>query len=271
GRADGAAHRGGAGRGAPRPADRGGGRERRPHDAPRDRGLRRPTARQLRDPARPGQEDGRGRPREAGDRRRGQTGARARSRRPAPQRLLRSGPDVTGETTRSAVLVNVADLIRRPASRKSVRLTVPSEGFKVVDSSVPPGAPIDIDLELESLTDGVVLTGQISAPWEASCRRCLGPAHGRLDVTVRELYQAHPDSEEAFTIDGDVLALEPLVREAVLLELPLAPLCRPDSAGLCPECGADRNEVDCGHRPNTRDPRWSALDALRNRVDPPSN
>ena len=175
---------------------------------------------------------------------------------------------MTGETARAALLINVADLLRRPASRKSVRLTVPSEGFTVVDSTVPAGAPIDVDLELESLTDGIVVTGQVSAPWEAVCRRCLGPAHGRLDVTVRELYQPDPQSDEAFTIDGEVLDLEPLVREAVLLELPLAPLCRPDCAGLCPECGVDRNEVDCGHQPDLSDARWGALDDLRDRLDP---
>jgi uncharacterized protein len=178
---------------------------------------------------------------------------------------------VTGETTRSVLFVNVADLLRRPASRKSVPLTVPSPGLTVVDSSVPAGAPIDVDLELESLSDGIVVTGQVSAPWEAACRRCLGPARGRLDVTVRELYQPRPESDEAFTIEGDVLDLEPLVREAVLLELPLAPLCRPDCAGLCPECGVDRNETDCGHRPDARDPRWSALDDLRDSLDPPVN
>ena len=178
---------------------------------------------------------------------------------------------MTGETIRSALLVNVADLLRRPASRKSVRATVPSEGFTVVDSSVPAGAPIDVDVELDSLSDGIVVTGQVSAPWEASCRRCLGPARGRLDVTVRELYQPHPDSDEAFTIEGEVLDLEPLVREAVLLDLPLAPLCRPDCAGLCPECGADHNETDCGHQPDTSDPRWAALEDLRDRLDPPVN
>jgi uncharacterized protein len=61
------------------------------------------------------------------------------------------------------------------------------------------------------------------------------------------------------------------VREAVLLDLPLAPLCRPDCAGLCPECGADLNAGDCGHRPNATDPRWTALDDLRERLDRPSN
>jgi uncharacterized protein len=174
---------------------------------------------------------------------------------------------VTGGGTANALLVNVADLLRRPASRKEVHVQVPSEGFTVVDSSVPAGAPVDVDLELESLTDGIVVTGHVRAPWEASCRRCLGPAAGTLDVDVQELYQPHPESDDAFPLDGDLLDLEPVVREALLLELPLAPLCRPDCAGLCPECGADRNVTDCGHRPQPTDLRWGALDELRDRLD----
>jgi uncharacterized protein len=178
---------------------------------------------------------------------------------------------VTGERTRNALLVSVADLLRRPASRMSVQLTVPSEGLTVVDSAVMAGAPIEVDLELESLSDGIVATGRVSAPWEATCRRCLGPASGRIDVAVRELYQPKPESDEAFAMVGDLLDLEPLVREALLLDLPLAPLCRADCAGLCPECGADRNETDCGHRAVVGDPRWAALDDLRDRLDrPPS-
>jgi uncharacterized protein len=169
-----------------------------------------------------------------------------------------------------ALVVNVTELLRRPASRKEVHVQVPSEGFTVVDSTVPAGAPVDVDLELESLSDGIVVTGHVRAPWEAACRRCLGPAGGTLDVEVQELYQVHPESDEAFALDGDLLDLEPVVREALLLELPLAPLCRADCAGLCPECGADRNVTDCGHRPAASDARWAALDDLRDRLDRPS-
>ena len=169
------------------------------------------------------------------------------------------------------LLVNVAELLRHSGTRRAVRLQVPSEGLQVVDTTVPGGVPIDVDVDLESLNDGVVVTGHISAPWQAVCRRCLGPVEGLVDVAVRELYQARPESEDAFAIDGEVLDLEPLVREAVLLDLPLAPLCRPDCAGLCPECGADRNAGDCGHRPADTDARWAALDDLRERLDRPTN
>jgi uncharacterized protein len=169
------------------------------------------------------------------------------------------------------LVVNVAELLRHPASRQEVHVEVPSEGLTVVDAVVPVGAPVDVDVTLESMSDGVVVTGRVSAPWEGACRRCLGPAGGAIDVLVRELYQPKPETEEAFPIEGDQLDLEPLVREALLLELPLAPLCRPDCAGLCPECGADRNDVDCGHRLDDHDPRWDALDQLRGRLDRPTN
>ena len=169
------------------------------------------------------------------------------------------------------LLVNVAELLRHPASRQEIRVEVPSEGLTVLDSVVPAGAPIDVDVVLESLSDGIVVTGRVSAPWEGACRRCLGAAMGTLDLLVRELYQPEPHSDDAYPIEGDQLDLEPLVREALLLELPLAPLCRADCAGLCPECGADRNEVDCGHRLQTHDPRWEALDQLRGRLDRPTN
>jgi len=169
------------------------------------------------------------------------------------------------------LLVNVSELLRHPASRQALRVELPSDGLTVLDSVVPAGAPIDVDVELESLSDGIVVTGRVSAPWAGMCRRCLGPAGGLLDVLVRELYQAKPDSDDAFPLDGDQLDLEPLVREALLLELPLAPLCRPDCAGLCPECGADRNDVDCGHQLEVRDHRWDVLDDLRGRLDRPTN
>jgi uncharacterized protein len=169
------------------------------------------------------------------------------------------------------LIVNVAELLRHPMSRAEVHTQVPSEGFTVLDSSVPAGTPITVDVALESLNDGIVATGRVSAPWQGACRRCLGVAGGTLEVLVSELYQARPQTDEAFPINGDLLDLEPLVREAVLLELPLAPLCRADCAGLCPECGVDRNESDCGHGAVSGDPRWAALDELRERLDHPTN
>ena len=107
----------------------------------------------------------------------------------------------------------------------------------------------------------------MTAPWEGVCRRCATTVAGTLAIPVHERFAdetvAGADlDEELYPIADDELDLGPLVRDAVVLELPMAPLCREDCAGLCPQCGADRNEGDCACVAPT-DPRWANLDALR--------
>jgi uncharacterized protein len=135
------------------------------------------------------------------------------------------------------------------------------------DTRVPDGAEAEADLVLESFFGGVMATGTVRAPWTGCCRRCAVEVTGRVEVPVKERFvdppaPGQPEDDEAYLLVEDRADLGPLVREAVLLELPLAPLCRADCAGLCPECGADRNQGPCGCGPR-RDPRWASLDALR--------
>jgi len=140
-------------------------------------------------------------------------------------------------------------------------LAAPTEGA----SEVPAGADVEVRLTLASyLGGGIAATGSVSAPWRAACRRCAKPVEGRLEVHVAERFSASagPDDDEAYPLVDELVDLEDLVRDAVVLELPLAPLCREECAGLCPICGADRNEGACGCRP-AGDPRWATLDALR--------
>ena len=167
---------------------------------------------------------------------------------------------------RHRYVVNVADLLRRPSSRKDVAVEVAAHDLTVVDSEVPDGSAVNAAFELESLTDGIVVVGRVQAPWAGHCRRCLTGVVGQLDVAVRELYQVEPETEDAFSLDGDQLDLEPVVREALLLELPLAPLCRSDCAGLCPRCGANRNEGLCRCAVAPADGRWGALDELKQQL-----
>jgi uncharacterized protein len=164
-----------------------------------------------------------------------------------------------------ALVVQVAELCRHPASRRRVRTdTAVAETVQVGDARLEAGTPVQVDVELESLSDGIMVTGSLHSSWVGECRRCLGTATGPLDVDVRELYRRHPGpDDDAYEFDGEVLDLRPLVQEALALDLPLAPVCRADCQGLCPTCGANRNEADCGHRPETGDPRWSALDDIR--------
>lgn len=139
----------------------------------------------------------------------------------------------------------------------------PIEGLVITSSRVPAGAEVDVDVVLESLLGGAVMvTGTVTAPWQADCARCLQPAAGEVRVAVRELYESDADGEEVYPLSGVQVDLAPLARDAVLLELPLLPLCREDCQGLCPTCGADLTQGDCGCEREHIDPRWAALETL---------
>ncbi|MEA3078292.1 MAG: hypothetical protein QOF60_3200, partial [Actinomycetota bacterium] len=109
---------------------------------------------------------------------------------------------------------------------------------------------------------GLLASGTISAPWRAECTRCLGPAQGRIDFGFRELFEKVPRDGESYRLGHDSIDMEPLVREQVLLELPLVPLCAADCQGLCATCGADLNQGECGCDHTDVDPRWAALEGF---------
>lgn len=159
--------------------------------------------------------------------------------------------------------VSVADLLRQPGSRRHVDLEADLGELAVMTSRTPEGATTVLELDLDALPDGVTVTGTVSVPWVGACRRCLREVTGRIDASVREVFERHPTEGETWPLAGDQIDMEPLARESVLLDLPVVPLCRDDCKGLCPECGVDRNDVDCGHTAEGGDPRWAALDALR--------
>jgi len=130
---------------------------------------------------------------------------------------------------------------------------------------VPPGSDVVLELRLESVVEGVLVTGTARVQVEGECVRCLDPVTSEQEVRVQELY-VYPDQDvddvEAERLEGDLIDLEPLLRDAVVLGLPFRPVCRDDCPGLCPECGA-RLADDPGHRHEQDDPRWAALSALR--------
>lgn len=144
----------------------------------------------------------------------------------------------------------------------------PLPGVAVSVARVPEHGEAVIDAVLEVASGrSILVTGTVTSPWVGECRRCLGPASGTLSAEVRELFEERPDPEETYKLSGDQLDLEPLVRDAVLLELPQAPLCSEACAGLCPVCGINRNEGTCTCVTEPTDPRWAALDVLRARDD----
>ena len=168
------------------------------------------------------------------------------------------------------LLVNAAELLRRPGSDRTVELSVPLAELGIVDSTrFVEDAAVTVQLRLDSLSDGIVVDGVLRTPWIGVCRRCLVDTSGVAESDVHELYQKVVTATDAFEMVGDQLDLRPLVREVVLLDAPSTPLCRPDCAGLCPTCGIDRNTQTCECEPPPVDPRWSALDALKESVESP--
>jgi uncharacterized protein len=167
------------------------------------------------------------------------------------------------------LLVNAAELLRRPGTQKSYTLDVALADLDIVDDHrFAPDARVEVQLELESLSTGIVVDGEVRVPWHGTCRRCLEPTGGVSMSEVHELYQRTLTDPDAFEIVGDQLDLLPIARELVLLDAPSTPLCRPDCAGLCPTCGANHNEGACDCTAPPADPRWSALDSLKSAFDP---
>jgi uncharacterized protein len=173
--------------------------------------------------------------------------------------------------TTGAFTVPLARLRRAADGRRHEVLT----GVFDPDGSLEPSSPVETvvpdqalaqcDVLLETYQGGVMAKGTVKAPWVGACRRCCGPVEGEVSVSVKERFVEPADAdgdEDAYLIENDRIDLYPLVRDAVLLDLPSAPLCRPDCKGLCPWCGTDLNERQCGCVA-PKDPRWANLDVLR--------
>lgn len=136
--------------------------------------------------------------------------------------------------------------------------------------AVDKGAPLDLDLRLESVSEGVLVTGTVSGPTSGECSRCLSPITGAVTIHLTELF-AYPDSAtEASTEEGEVghvvddsVDLEQPIIDAIGLELPLSPLCSPDCPGLCPQCGVALADAGPEHSHELIDPRWAKLADLK--------
>ena len=163
----------------------------------------------------------------------------------------------------SDLYVDITPLRKQPGSVLRVQRTGRLPGLKLSASAVPEGDEVAVDAHLAWASEDVVVTATVRAPWSGQCRRCLGEAAGEIQAEVREVYEPASDGEETYALDGSRVDLAPLVRDAVLLGLPPAPLCDEGCQGLCPVCGANRNEARCSCDVSPPDPRWAALDALR--------
>jgi DUF177 domain-containing protein len=127
--------------------------------------------------------------------------------------------------------------------------TAPAPADLAVElASIPEGSEMALDVQLEGVAEGVLVTVTVQAPLAGECARCLEPVSSTIRVRFRELFGYEASEDGGYLLDGDLLNLEPALRDALVLELPLAPLCADDCAGLCVECGVRLAEAGPGHR-----------------------
>jgi uncharacterized protein len=173
---------------------------------------------------------------------------------------------------RQPFVLDTRELGRRPGSMRPLRFHAPAPDRLGLDLiGVPAGADVELDLRLESVMEGVLVSGTATVPLSGECGRCLEPVSQSLTVDLQELY-SYPGSgsggdadDETARMEGDLLDLEPVLRDAVVLALPLTPLCREDCSGLCAGCGERLDDLPEDHSHGAPDPRWAGLAGLLDR------
>ena len=172
--------------------------------------------------------------------------------------------------------VSLTHLPRRPGNmwEADLEFVAPPE-LEVGMAKVAPASKMPAQIRIESVLDGVLVNLDFDFEVEAECARCLEPVMWTDHSRVTELFlyeetdsrgrvvQACDDASEELTffyVQDDAVDLLDSVRDAIVLDLPLSPLCRPDCLGICPQCGDKFEGVPHDHA--TTDRRWSALEGL---------
>jgi uncharacterized protein len=173
---------------------------------------------------------------------------------------------------RLPLVLDTRDLPRQPGSVRALTRVVPAPkdlGGELI--AVPEGADLELDLSMTSVSEGVYVSGVVRGPVNGECGRCLRDIDESYDFAIQELFlfeagelgeetgDEDEDADEAGRMQGDLIDLEPAVRDAVVLALPVNPLCRQDCPGLCPDCGVHLDELPADHSHELDDPRWAAL------------
>lgn len=166
----------------------------------------------------------------------------------------------------SPMKLDITPLGRRPGAMVTLRETMSSPSRIGLDMiAIERGAPLELDLRLESVSEGVLVSGTVTAPTSGECSRCLGTVDGRIRVALTEMFaypgsttEATTEEDEVGHIVDDTVDIEQSVIDAVGLELPFSPVCRPDCPGLCPECGVSL-AAEPDHFHERIDPRWAKL------------
>jgi uncharacterized protein len=170
---------------------------------------------------------------------------------------------------RAPLVLDTRELGRRPGSQRRKSFTAPAPadlGIEVL--RVPDGSPVVFELRLEAVMEGVLVTGEAQADLVGECARCLEEIRDEIVADFQELFvyeesdTARGEDEDVSRLEGDLLDLEPLLRDSVVLTLPFQPLCQDDCPGLCTECGARLADDPDHTHDEPIDPRWAKLQGL---------
>jgi uncharacterized protein len=176
---------------------------------------------------------------------------------------------------RKPLVFSTLDLGRSPGSEYSQQRTVPAPAYAHAGlAGVPEGSDVEMDVRMEAVSEGVLVTATARAQITGECARCLEPISQPVEVQSQELfaYSADdgPDDAEGYSLQGDLLDFEPVLHDALVLAVPLAPLCREDCPGLCVECGVPLAQAGPGHGHGPAiDPRWASLQQAASRFGGP--
>ena len=159
--------------------------------------------------------------------------------------------------------LNVRDLVHRPGEMRERTLEVPApEQFGAAAAVVAQGTPVTLDVRLEGLHEGILVSADVETTATGECVRCLDPVTIPLQVEIQELFAYSADEAFDFVVRDDHVDLEPVVRDAVVLALPFQPVCRPDCPGLDPETGEKLADHPERSPREVIDPRWAALEGF---------
>ncbi|MHC5795553.1 YceD family protein [Lacisediminihabitans sp. FW035] len=159
--------------------------------------------------------------------------------------------------------VDVYDLMHRPGEmrERALDIVVPEE-FGNAMIGIKSGSELQVDLRMESLHDGILVSADIDGTASGECGRCLIDIEQAVRVEIQELFAYSSDEAFEYEVHEDTIDLEPVIRDAVVLSLPFQPVCQEDCLGLCPQCGVRLLDNPGHEHENPVDPRWAALGSL---------
>lgn len=175
---------------------------------------------------------------------------------------IQSGVTLPDET--KPWVVSVTDLTDKPGASEEIQVTWPAPAeLHVPLLGVEKGSAMQVDIRLDSVHEGILVSGTVDGTLTGQCSRCLDPITEPVTIDIQELFQFEFDptleEDEQHMVEHGFVNVEPIMRDALVTSLPFQPRCSPDCEGLCDQCGIRLEDAGPDHYHEQLDPRWAAL------------